>query len=221
MNLTDNLLGDAWYWSAWLGWLICIIRSVWQAPWRRLADSAVLNVWLGMVVLLTVVWSLKAGVKPGLSFHLLGATVFTLCFGPALAFVGLSLVTLGVTLNGDAGWFAFGVNALLLAGAGVALTQLQFRMLVARLPPNLFAYLFVIAFVGAVLAIIGVGFLATVLLGFAGAYPWEYLWNEYFPYFFLLAFSEAWLSGMCMTLFVVYKPQWVVTFDDSRYLSGK
>ena len=51
-----------------------------------------MNVWLGMVVLLTLVWSMKAGVRPGLTFHLLGATAFNLCFGPYLAFVGLCLV---------------------------------------------------------------------------------------------------------------------------------
>ena len=55
----------------------------------------------------------------------------------------------------------------------------------------------------------------------AGAYEWEYLSGEYLPYFLLLAFSEAWLSGMVMTLFVVYRPNWVLTFDDSRYLTGK
>jgi uncharacterized membrane protein len=54
-----------------------------------------------------------------------------------------------------------------------------------------------------------------------GAYEWDYLSSEYFPYFLLLGFSEAWLSGMMMTLFVVYRPQWVVSFDDSVYLAKK
>jgi len=60
-----------------------------------------------------------------------------------------------------------------------------------------------------------------LFLALAGAYPWDYLINEYFPYFLLLGFSEAWLSGMAMTLFVVYRPEWVITFDDSRYLADK
>jgi uncharacterized membrane protein len=34
----------------------------------------------------------------------------------------------------------------------------------------------------------------------------------------MLAFGEATLTGMLMTLFVVYKPAWVGTFDDARYL---
>ncbi len=174
-----------------------------------------------MIVLLTLVWSLKAGVKPGLGFHLLGATVFTLSFGPHLAFVGLSLVTAGITLNGAAGPFAYAANSLLLAGFGVLISQGLFRFFSQVLPKHFFVYIFVNGFLGAAITIIGVGIAATSLLGLAGAYDWDYLTSEYLPYFLLLAFSEAWLSGMMMTLFVIYRPNWVETFDDSRYLTDK
>lgn len=214
-------MGEGWYWAAWIAWLLLFARSFWQAPWARLKDGELLNVWLGMIVLLTLVWSLKAGVKPGLSFHLLGTTVFTLSFGPHLAFIGLSLVTLGITVNGDAGPFAYAANALLLAGLSVALSQIFFCMLRDLLPKHFFVYIFVNGFLGAALTVIGVGFGATALLAIVGAYEWGYLISEYFPYFLLLAFSEAWLSGMLMTLFVVYRPEWVVSFDDSSYLVGK
>lgn len=221
MNLTDNLLGEAWYWTAWVVWVLLFARSVLRAPWSRLRDSEQLNVWLGMVVLLTLVWSLKAGVQPGLGFHMLGATVFTLSFGPHLAFIGLSLVTLGITLNGAAGAFAYGLNALMLAGVGVALSQVIYRVFSRLLPRHFFVYIFINGFLGAALTIIGVGFSISFLLAVAGAYSWAYLFNDYFPYFLLLGFSEAWLSGMVMTLFVIYRPNWVLTFDDSRYLLGK
>lgn len=221
MNLTDNLLGEGWYWVAWAIWLPLFARCVWRAPWKRLGDSEQLNVWLGMVVLLTLVWSLKAGVKPGLALHLVGATVFTLSFGPALAFIGLCIVTAGVTLNGAAGYFAYAANAILLAGGGVAISHSLYRLICRLLPANFFIYIFINAFLGAALTIQGLGLLATTLLAVAGAYSWEYLIAEYFPYFLLLGFSEAWLSGMLMTLFVVYRPQWVATFDDERYLTDK
>ena len=221
MNLTDTLLGEGWYWAAWIAWLLFFAHSLWRAPWARLRDSEQLNVWLGMIVLLTLIWSLKAGVKPGLDFHLLGATVFTLSFGPHLAFVGLSLVTLGITINGEAGPFAYAANALLLAGLSVGLSQIFFRVFSRALPRHFFVYIFVNGFFGAALTIIGVGFAATSLLALAGAYEWDYLISEYFPYFLLLAFSEAWLSGMMMTLFVIYRPQWVASFDDSVYLAKK
>ena len=221
MNLPDTLLGEEWYWAAWVVWLLFFARSLLKAPWARLKDGELLNVWLGMIVLLTLVWSMKAGVKPGLALHLLGATVFTLSFGPHLAFIGLSLVTLGITLNGAAGGFAYALNALLLAGVGVVLSQRLYRLFSLWLPKHFFVYIFVNGFFGAALTTMGVGVVSTCFLAMAGAYEWEYLSGEYLPYFLLLAFSEAWLSGMVMTLFVVYRPNWVLTFDDSRYLTGK
>jgi uncharacterized membrane protein len=221
VNLTDTLMGEGWYWVAWVAWVLLFVHSLLRAPWGRLKDSELLNVWFGMIVLLTLVWSLKAGVKPGLTFHLLGATVFTLSCGPHLAFVGLSLVTLGITLNGAAGPFAYAANALLLAGLSVGLSQFFFRVFSGVLPKHFFVYIFVNGFLGAALTIVCVGFSATVLLAMVGAYEWDYLISEYFPYFVLLAFSEAWLTGMLMTLFVIYRPQWVVSFDDSSYLAGK
>lgn len=221
MNLPDTLLDEGWYWVAWATWLLFFARSIWLAPWRRLKDSTQLNVWLGMIVLLTLIWSLKAGVKPGLALHLLGASLFTLSFGPRLAFIGLSLVMAGITLNGAAGPFAFGVNALLLAGLGVGFSQLFYRLFSTWLPKHFFVYIFIHGFFGAALTVICVGFSIVSFLALTGAYPWDYLISEYFPYFLLLAFSEAWLSGMIITLFVVYRPAWVITFDDSRYLADK
>ena len=221
MNLPDTLLGEEWYWAAWAVWLPLFARSLLKAPWGRLRDSEQLNVWLGMIVLLTVIWSLKAGVKPGLSMHLLGATVFTLSFGPHLAFVGLSLVLLGISLNGAGGFLAYAINALLMAGVSVWLSQAMYRLVVRFLPRHFFVYIFVNGFFAAGLAVIGVGMVATILLVVAGAYPLDYLAAEYLPYFLLLGFSEAWLSGMVMTLFVVYRPAWVGTFDDASYLANK
>lgn len=214
-------MGGVWYWAAWAVWLPFFVRSLFRAPWRRLKNSEQLNVWLGMIVFLTVTWSLKAGIKPGLDLHLLGATVFTLCFGPHLAFVGLCLVLLGVTLNGAAGPLAFALNALLLAGVGVAVTQ-GFHRLVSRfMPAHFFVYIFANGFLGAALTTMAIGLAASLMFAMARVYTLDYLFSEYFPYFMLLGFAEAWMSGIAMTLFVVYRPGWVATFDDSRYLSNK
>lgn len=221
MNLPDTLLGEGWYWAAWAVWVPLFARNVWRAPWLRLKDSEQLNVWLGMIVLLTLIWSMKAGVKPGLSMHLLGATVFTLSFGPHLAFVGLSLVLLGISINGGFGIFAYAINALLMAGVGILVSQMMYRLVVRYLPRNFFIYVFINGFFTAALSVIGVGVVATLLLVTANAYEWEYLSSEYLPYFLLLGFSEAWLSGMLITLFVIYRPNWVGTFDDASYLANK
>lgn len=218
MNLPDDLLGEAWYWVAWAIWFPVLAWCVWRAPWKRFKDSDHFNLWLGMIVLLMVVWNLKAGVLPGLNLHLLGVMLFTLAFGPALAFIGLNLVLAGVVLNGAMNWFSFGINALLMAGVGIVISNLVFLFTDRRLPNQPFVYIFVNGFFGAALSVVGVGLVACLLLVAGDAYSWDFLTENYLLYFVLLGFSEAWLSGMMVTLFLVYRPGWLSTFDDRRYL---
>jgi uncharacterized membrane protein len=65
---------------------------------------------------------------------------------------------------------------------------------------------------------VSTGLLATIVLWLAGVYPLQMLLDDYFPYFALLGFAEAWLNGAAITLMVVYYPGWVGSFDDRRYL---
>ncbi len=222
MNFPDALFLQAWALGAFLPLLGAWLWCAKTAPWKRLADSGQLNVWLGTVTLLTLVWSMKAGVKPGLNLHLLGATMFTLMFGRQLAIIGLSLVLAAVTLNGalhgQAAWLAFGLNALVLAVFPPLLADYLRRGVERHLPANLFVYIFVAAFFGAAATVIATGVLASTLLWLADVYPATALVDDYLPYYMLLGFAEAWLNGALVTLMVVYRPHWVGSFDDRRYL---
>ncbi|MEY2632100.1 MAG: hypothetical protein RIR00_754 [Pseudomonadota bacterium] len=221
MNLPEHLLEDWIYWLAWLLWAPLFLRSVRRAAWQRLSDGSMTHFWLGSCVVLVLLWSMKAGVQPGLDLHLLGATVMALCFGPELAFIGLNLVLLGVCLNGSSHFFAFALNSLLLGGVGIGVSHGLLRLGKTFLPHHFFVYVFVNGFFGSALTVFCVGLVSSLVLAAGGAYGTEYLFSEYLPYFLLLGFSEAWLSGMVMTLTVVYRPQWVATFDDASYLANK
>jgi uncharacterized membrane protein len=218
MNFPEGLFAGSWEIGAFmvlgLVWMWCL-RT---APWRRLADSGQLNVWLGVVVVLTLLWSMKAGVKPGLNLHLLGATAFTLMFGRQLAIVGFSVVMAAVTLNGAAGWEAYGLNVLVTAVFPCFAADLLLKIVVRYLPPNFFCYIFCAAFFGAAVAVVSTGLLSTIVLWLAGVYSADMLFENYFPYFALIGFAEAWLNGAAITLMVVYYPSWVGSFDDRRYL---
>ena len=219
MNLPDGLLDGGW--TAWLLFVAGVGLAAWRAPWHVLADSNRLHVFLGTIVALLLLWHLKAGVKPGLSLHLLGATFLTLCYGWALAGIGLCLVLVGASLNGTAGWQAFAVNALLMAGVGVAASHAVHRLVDRMLPRHMFVYIFGKGFFAAALTVFAVGAASCLLLTPAGAYSGEYLSSEYLPYFFLLGFSEAWLSGMLTTLLAVYRPELLADFDDAQFLGRK
>jgi len=218
MNFPEGLFTSTWAVGGFvvlgLVWLWCV-RT---APWKRLADSGQWNVWLGAIVVLVLFWSMKAGVKPGLNLHLLGATTFTLMFGRQLAIVGLSIVMAAVTLNGAAGWEAYALNVLITAVFPCLAADVLLKIVERYLPLNFFCYVFCAAFFGAAIAVASTGLLATLVLWLAGIYPAELLFNDYFPYFALIGFAEAWLNGAAITLMVVYYPHWVGSFDDRRYL---
>jgi len=226
MNLPAGLFGDAWAYGAFLllaGVLLWCLRT---APWRRLADSGQWNVWLGTIVVLMLVWSMNAGIKPGLNMHLLGVTAFTLMFGRQLAIVGLCVVLGAVTFNSagsgrEIGWQAFALNGLVMAVFPSFVADGILRAVERWLPPNFFVYIFVATFFGAALNTLATGSVATLLMAAAGVYPLPMLLDDYFPYYVLLGFAEAWLNGAAMTLMVVYLPHWVATFDDRKYLWNK
>lgn len=221
MNLPDGLLDGRWILLAWVLFVPLALLAVRRAPWRVLADSTRLNAFLALIVALILLWHLQAGVKPGLSLHLIGATVFTLCFGWALAFIGLCLVLLGVGVNGFVGWQTFAANALLMAGVGVATSYGVHRLVDRWLPRHMFVYIFGKGFFAAAVAVMAVGVASCLLLALAGIYDSEYLSAEYLPVFVLLGFSEAWLSGMLATLFAVYRPELLADFDDTQFLGRK
>lgn len=225
MNFPDALFSDAWVFGAVPLLLLVWIGCLRFAPWRRLSDAAQSNIWLGAIVLLSLLWSMKAGVKPGLNLHLLGATTLTLMFGRELAIAGFSLVLAAVTFNqsltGIDAWQAYPLNALVLAVFPVVVADTVRRLVERWLPENFFVYVFITAFFGAGLTAVSTGLLATLLLWVADVYPADMLFEDYFPYFLLLGFSEAWLNGAVVTMMVVYAPHWVTSFDDRRYLLNK
>ncbi len=222
MNLPDHLLPSAWYWFAYALYAMVLGAAIRFAPWRRLRDSEQLHLFLGTCVTLMLLWSfLKTGIKPGLNFHVLGATLFTLMFGPSLAIVGLSVVLLGVTYFGFSGWESFSANALLMGALPVTVSYAVYRLADGRLPNHFFVYIFVNAFLGGALAMTITGLATTGVFALSGAYSADYLVSNYLPYYLLMGWSEAVLTGMLATLLVVYKPEWVATFDDARYIRNK
>jgi len=89
------------------------------------------------------------------------------------------------------------------------------------LPPNFFIYIFVVAFFGAAVSLGSAGLAGAIALATGGGRPAGLVFGEYVPYLIYLAFGEATLTGMALTLTVVYRPQWVASFDDARYIRGQ
>jgi len=103
----------------------------------------------------------------------------------------------------------------------VLLSHAIYRLTDSKLPNNFFVYIFLNGFFGGGLAAYAAGLATTLLMGASGTYSFDYLLSNYLPYFILLSWSEALLTGMAMSLLVVFRPDWVSTFDDARYIRHK
>lgn len=220
MNLVSSIIPPHWLWPLWLA-VAALVWLMWRrAHWRMLADPRNLNVFLAATVAVLGLWLIKTGVKPGLNFHLLGATALTLMFRPMFALLAIALITAALSLwHGQ--YAAFPANWLIMGAVPVGVSWGIFRLVDGRLPNHLFIYIFLNGFFGAALAAMAVGLASTGFTALAGAYPVPYLMQEYLPYYLLIAWSEAFATGMLITLLVIYRPDWVATFDDQRYLGGK
>jgi uncharacterized membrane protein len=221
MNVSGTLVPQAWYWIAHVVFAGVAIGAILRARWSRLASNTQSHLWLGSCVALIAVWSIHPGLLRGIDFHLLGATALTLMFGPHLAILCLALVIAAVAFTGHLAWESFSLNALLLAAFPVGVSHLTLRAAERLLPRNFFIYVFVVAFFGAALAMSVSGLASAGLVALFGTPDAAHMAGQFLPYCLLLGFAEATLTGMVITLMVVYRPHWVGTFDDARYLSRR
>ena len=221
MNLPAELFPESWHWLAGFITLATVFLLLRGTDWRALGEGPQLNLTFALAVALALIWSLKAGVKPGLNLHLLGAMAATLALGPRLAVVALALALCGVSLNGDVQWNAWPINFVLMCLIPVLIAHGFLRLIERILPAHFFIFIFVVAFFGSAFTIVSSGFISSLMMAVAGAYRLEFLASEYLPYFILIGFSEAWIGGALITVLVVYRPEWVAAFDDRKYLLGK
>jgi uncharacterized membrane protein len=218
MNFTVASFPLWWHWLC-AGLLGAIgIEAALHAPWRRLSRTAVLNAWLGTIVALVVLWSIRTRLHPGLDFHLLGASACALMFGARLGLAAMTLVAAGAAAAGNLEWASLPLNLLVMGAWPILVTTGVLRALERWLPRHFFVYIFGAAFFGAAIAMIATGVLATALLALSGDHALEDLLGGYLPWYLLMAWAEAFTTGAAITLMVVYRPDWVATFDDLRYL---
>lgn len=160
-----------------------------------------------------------AGQLAGIGYHLLGINLACLMLGCRTA---LWLATLPITLYGlvqpAAASAAVPLNILTLALPACAANLFIRRTAESRLPPQLFVYIFINGFFAAAFGMLLVGAAVCAVLQTSGAFSGSILWREAYPVFFLMAWSEAFLSGILTAVFVALLPQMLATFSDNRYL---
>jgi len=226
LHIPADLLSFSVLWAGNAFFMLVLIMAATRAPLRQLlSNSPSQHVYFGAMVALLLLWGVKAGISPGLGFHHLGATIFTLMFGWPLAIFGLSAILLLSLLIEHSGvttqLMSFGINGLLSIVVPVFTSCVILKLSHRYLPDNFFIYIFVVAFFGAGLAVAASRLVSIAVLGLAGVYSDARLVQESLLMMPLFMFPEAFITGMLISIFVVYKPSWVITFKDERYLIGK
>ncbi|MCG7598715.1 energy-coupling factor ABC transporter permease [Halomonas sp. McH1-25] len=198
-------------------------RAAWLFPWQRLEkDRPLQHRLLGATLFVALLWQLRAQAVDWLTLHLLLTVLLTLVFTAPLALLANALVNVAMIMLGKVAWPLLGVNVLVTGVVPALVTVGLWRLVDRRLPDNLFVYLFVCGFFGAALATLMSG-LCTVGLVLVGATSPEVLRlvHDHALFLPLLMPSEAFITGMLLSLLLVYHPHWVMTFDSHRYIDTK
>ncbi|MFC7433515.1 hypothetical protein ACFQNJ_03215 [Hydrogenophaga bisanensis] len=193
--------------------LACVLVAAWLRPWRMLRGP-LLTPALAAVALLPWVWLLPQKMPQGLQVQLSGACLLVLMLGWPLAVLVLAAVATVVWQVGQSPadqvlvqWVWIGlVPATLALGVGAALRR--------WLPANLFIYTLGRAFMGTALSMFLAGVMLEWLSELAGQPPRE----QAMVARWLMAWGDAFLTGMAGAIFVAFVPQWLATWSDERYL---
>jgi len=221
MNFPAQLIPDVWHWGAGCLYLAVLCYALWRAHWVHLKTAQDAHIFFAAVLALWLLWRLSAGIMPGLEFHLLLVTGVTLMFGWPFAIVCVSLAQLLLTLEGLASWPSYALNVLCNGVIPVWFTYLSYRLIDRWLPHHLFVYLFGAAFFTGALSMLVSRLSGMALLLFSGAYESSQISSDYLGLLPIMMFPEAFSNGGLLTLLVVFRPAWVSSFNDDRYLRGK
>jgi len=199
-----------------------LVIAVVSAPWRAwLTDRERQWVWLGGAAFLVALWSMKAGISAGLTVRFLMITALTLMHGWQLAVLAGVLALGALCLTGAAAWNSFGADLLCMALVPSLFTAWFHELVHARLPHNYFIYFFVTVFLGSALAFNLAGLVRIAVLAASGSLDAAHVGEEYFAILPLMSFGEGVVNGMVMAMAVVYRPRWVMSFDDRLYLAKR
>ncbi|WP_341891038.1 hypothetical protein [Variovorax sp. YR752] len=183
-------------------------------PWRQLRGAPIWHPWLACLVLLPWLWAAQRVMPGGVAVQLSGACLMVLMLGWPLAVLSLvPIAALGAWLGGIA--WPMALDHLAWNGIVAATLALAIGLATRRWLPN---HPFVF--------ILGRGFIVTALAMMAAGTMSAYLTppsesteiGSVLLGHWLMAWGEAFSTGMLVAIFVAFKPQWLATWSDARYL---
>lgn len=222
MGFSEGLLDSYWLIGSALVYIFALLTAVKFAPWTVIAENRILQHMLfGATLLLMILWSMRAGISPGLDIHFLGMTVMALVFGWDLAILAATIALIGMALIGKESWDGLFVNGICSVLLPVLATYLVLKFTEKKLLKNFFVFLFICGFLGAGISTAVSGLATSAVLVLDGVYDLNKIYHEYIRYLPLIMFPEGLLNGIFLTGMLVFHPDWVRTFDAKAYIDDQ
>ena len=207
-----------------LGWLLYVpvlLAAIWRSPWVELcSDRRRQHLLFGTVFALFLLWLVRRDFDTGVSYHFIGMTAVTLLLDWPLALVGGFAAQLALVALGRQDLAALGVNGVLFVALPVLVTEICAILVERAQPKSPFVYIFCSGFLAAAVAALLSLTLALVVLQVEGIFEMPYWLSDYVGYLWLIIFPEAFINGMVISALVVFSPDWLETFNRTRYLSA-
>ena len=188
--------------------------SLWLAPWRMLRQANLATPWLASLTLTPLIWAIPFLQHMPLALHWSGAPLLTLLLGWPLAVPTLSLSALALWLlapvSGETVLQIWAWQAILPA-TFTLLIGAALRRWVVHHP---LVYILGRGFFGTVLSL----FLAFMLGQWSGLALPNVSDDLTRVAFWLMAWGDAFMTGMLCAIFVAFRPQWLATWSDPLYL---
>lgn len=222
MNLPAQLFPTDWLWLANLIFAVYLFHAWRQLPVRAILNNAsMVNAMVALTLGGFVMWQMNAGFRPGFNHHILGATLFTLMFGRFAALWILTAIMCATWLRADFNLVSIGMNGIAMILLPVLFSDWMSQRVQRGLPKNFFVYILVNGFLCAALAIAMTITSSTLLMLGLTHYTWPEITHSYLIAAPIIVVTEAFMTGMLLTAFVLFQPQAVSSFNDDEYLRGK
>lgn len=197
--------------------LVAVAVAVALRPWRQFGAGFPLSAWLACLVLLPWLWASQRALPGGVALQMSGAGLLVLMFGWPLAV--LSLVPIALVGSWIAGLpWAMALNLLAWNGVAVASLALLLGLATRRwLPRHPFVFILGRGFIVTALAMMVAGTFASLA---APLPPGTELGTLLIGHW-LMAWGEAFATGMLTAIFVAFRPEWLASWSDARYLEGR
>jgi uncharacterized membrane protein len=193
---------------------VAAIVALAMAPWRTLSHPALRSPWLGCLVLLPLLWAAERALPGGVVLQMTGAALLVLMFGWPLAVATLlPVAALGAWLGGHTP--AQAVSQLAWNGMVAATFALGVGLAVRRwLPQHVFVFILGRGFIGTALALMGASLASAAWVPLPPGTDLASLLLAHW----LMAWAEAFATGMFTAIFVAFRPEWLASWSDRRYL---